>query len=360
MMSSLADFVRRRTPAFLLTLLAFYSLAVPSVQAQAPPQTPTLAKPTTLERILARGHIVCGFTRTSPGFATVDARGQWSGFDVDFCRALAAAVLGKPEGVKPLMIAPSVAAAALLSGEVDILATGTAMSLTRETGLGIRFPGVLYHDATRLLVKRAAGITSAREMSGASICVGNNPETIEAIASFFKTHGIRHETVVVEKWEEMVQAYTSGRCQALGADAAMLADLRGRLAGSGEHHILPEALAISLLGPAVRRGDPAWYDIVRWTIHALIAAEQLGITSVRVESLKASAQLDVRRLLGVESDIGSPLGLPRNWVYLILKSIGNYGELYERNLGQRSPLKLERQVNELWTKGGLMIAPHLR
>lgn len=317
-------------------------------------------KPATLERITTRGHIICGFTRTSPGFSTVDARGQWAGFDVDFCRALAAAVLGKPEAVKPLMIAPSVAATALLSGEVDILATSTAISLTRETGLGIRFPGVLYHDATRLLVKGAQGVTSARELSGASVCLANNPETIQAVASFFKTHGIKHEPVVVEKWEEMIQAYTSGRCQALSADAAVLADLRLKLPGSSEHHILPEALAITLMGPAVRRGDPVWYDIVRWTIHALVAAEQLGISSLRVESLKASAQLDVRRLLGVEGDIGKPLGLPRDWVYQVLKSLGNYGEFFERNLGQRSALKLERRANDLWTKGGLMVAPHLR
>ena len=352
MMKRLAELGRRHLPAATLFVLAL------SILAAAP--TAAEEKPATLERIQARGHIICGFTRSAPGFSTVDSRGQWSGFDVDFCRALAAGVLGKPEAVKPLMIAPSVASTALISGEVDILATGTAISLTRETGLGVRFPGVLYHDATRLLVKRAQGVTSARELSGASICTANNPETIQAIASFFKTHGIRHETVVVDKWEEMIQAYTSGRCQALGADAAVLGDLRLRLAGSTEHHILPEALAITMLGPAVRRGDPAWYDVVRWTIHALVAAEQLGINSARVESLKASVQLDVRRLLGVEGDIGKPLGLSRDWVYQILKSLGNYGEFYERNLGQRSALKLERRANELWTKGGLMVAPHLR
>ena len=352
MMRQFAVLGRRHLSASILFALALCTLAAPRTEAQD--------KPATLERIVARGHIICGFTRTAPGFSTVDSRGHWSGFDVDFCRALAAAVLGKPEAAKPLMIAPSVAATALLSGEVDILATGTAVSLTRETGLGIRFPGVLYHDTTRLLVKRAQGVTSARELSGASICLANNPETIQAVASFFKTHGIKHEAVVVEKWEEMVQAYTSGRCQALSADAAALADLRLRLAGPTEHHILPEALAITMLGPAVRRGDPAWFDIVRWTIHALVAAEQLGISWARVESPKASVQLDVRRLLGVEGDIGKPLSLPRDWVYQILKSLGNYGEFFERNLGQRSALKLERRANELWIKGGLMVAPHLR
>lgn len=318
------------------------------------------AAPTTLERIQARGHVVCGFTRTSQGFSTVDARGMWTGFDVDFCRALAAAVLGKAEAIKPLMLAPAAAPAAILSGEIDVLATGTAISLSRETGLGVRFPGVLYHDATALLVKRAQGVTSARELSGARICVGSDPETVEALANFFKTQGIRHEPVVVEKWEEMVQAYTSGRCQVLCSDAAMLAALRLRLTGAGEHHILPEALSVTLLGPAVRRGDPGWYDIVRWTIHALVAAEQHGITSTRVEGLKASAQLDVRRLLGVGGDIGKPLGLGRDWVYQIVKSVGNYGEIYERNLGARSQVKLERRINELWNKGGLMVAPHLR
>lgn len=318
------------------------------------------AAPATLERIQARGHVVCGFTRASAGFSVVDARGMWTGFDVDFCRALAAAVLGKSDAIKPLMIAPSAAPAAILSGEIDVLATGTAISLTRETGLGLRFPGVLFHDATALLVKRAQGVTSARELSGARICVGADPEAIEALATYFKTQGIRHEPVVVEKWEEMVQAYTSGRCQVLCADAAMLAALQSRLAGSGEHHILPEALSITMLGPAVRRGDQAWSDVVRWTIHALVLAEQFGISSTRVDGLKASAQLDIRRLLGVGGDIGKPLGLGPDWVYQIVKSVGNYGELYERNLGARSAIKLERRINELWNKGGLMIAPHLR
>jgi len=316
--------------------------------------------PATLERVQARGHVICGFTRTSAGFSTVDARGTWTGFDVDFCRALAAAVLGKADAIKPLMIASSAAPAAILSGEIDVLATGTAISLTRETGLGLRFPGVLYHDALALLVKRSQGVTSARELSGARICVGADPESIEALASFFKSQDIRHEPVVVEKWEEMVQAYISGRCQVLCSDAAMLAALRSRLAGAGEHHTLPEALSVTMLGPAVRRGDPAWYDVVRWTIHALVLAEQFGITSTRVEGLKASVQLDVRRLLGVAGDIGKPLGLKRDWVYQIVKSVGNYSEMYERNLGQRSPIKLERRINELWNKGGLLTAPHLR
>ena len=322
--------------------------------------TSARAAPTTLERIQARGHVICGFTRASTGFATVNPRGAWSGFDVDFCRALAAAVLGKADAIKPLMMAPSAASAAILSGEIDVLATGTAISLSRETGLGLRFPGVLYHDATTLLVKRAQGITSARELSGASICLDPNPETGQALAAFFKTHNIRHEPVVVEKWEQMVQAYTSGRCQALSGDAAMLAELRARLSGSGEHHILPEALAITMLGPAVRRGDPAWYDIVRWTIHALVAAEQSGLSQMRVEGMKASGQLDIRRLLGIEGDIGKPLGLKPDWVYQVVKAVGNYGEIYERNLGLRSTLKLERRANELWNKGGLMVAPHLR
>jgi general L-amino acid transport system substrate-binding protein len=362
MKKHLVNVWRRCAPAFILKalVLGIFSSTPAGAQVLSQAQSPAPSKPATIERIAARGHVVCGFTRAAPGFSVVDARGQWSGFDVDFCRALAAALLGKPEAIKPLMIAPSVAAAALLSGEIDILATGTAISLTRETGLGLRFPGVLYHDATTLLVKRAQGVTSARELSGASICVGDNPETIQALAGFFSAHGIRHEPVIVEKWEEMVQAYTSGRCQALCSDAAMLAELRIRLAGSGEHHILPEAVAISTLGPAVRRGDPAWYDTVRWAIHALVAAEQLGISSTRVESLKASAQLDVRRLLGAEGDIGKPLGLRRDWVYQMVKAVGNYGELYERNLGQRSLLKLERRTNELWNKGGLMVAPHLR
>lgn len=335
----------------------FLALAASLLPAQ---QRPAMAATTTLERILQRGHVVCGFTRTSRGFASVDARGAWSGFDVDFCRALAAAVLGKSDAIKPLTIAASAAPTALLSGEIDVLATGTTISLSRETGLGLRFPSVLYHDATALLVKRAQGVTSARELSGASICVGSNPETIQALADFFKTHNIRYEEVVVEKSDEMVQAYTSGRCQALSGDAAMLAELRSRLTGSGEHHILPEALAITMLGPAVKRGDPAWYDIVRWTIHALVAAEQLGISQSRIDVLKRSPQLDVRRLFGIDGDIGKPLGLKRDWVYQVIKAVGNYGDIYDRNLGPKSALRLERRTNELWNKGGLMVSPLLR
>lgn len=343
----------------LCMLLAACVAMWPAACALAQATVGTQSRPGVLERIQARGHVVCAFTRASRGFSVVDSRGVWTGLDVDFCRALAAAIFGKPDAYKPLMLAPGAAPAAVVSGEVDIWATGTVISLSRETSLGLRFPGVLFHDATALLVKRAQGVTSARELSGASICVGSNPENIQALATFFKTLGIRHESVVVEKWEEMVQAYTSGRCQALCSDAAMLADLRARL-GAGEHHILPEPLALTMLGPAVRRGDTVWYDIVRWTIHALVAAERYGITSARVEGLKSSPELDVRRVLGVEGDIGKPLGLPRDWVYQILKSLGNYGEIYDRNLGQRSALKLERRSNDQWSKGGLMIAPLLR
>jgi general L-amino acid transport system substrate-binding protein len=355
MMSFLPNRLCNRGIRLFGVLLVALALCVMSPYASR-----AIAAPATLERIVQRGHVICGFTRTSRGFASVDSRGTWSGFDVDFCRALAAAVLGKADAIKPLTIAPSAAPAALLSGEIDVLATGTAISLSRETGLGLRFPGVLFHDATALLVKRAQGVTSARELSGASICVDSNPDRLQAIAAFFATYSLRYEAVVVEKWEEMVQAYTSGRCQALSGDAAMLAELRTRLTGSGEHHILPEALAITMLGPAVRRGDPAWFDIVRWTIHALVAAEQLGISQSRVESLKGSPQLDVRRLLGIDGDIGKPLGLRRDWVYQIVKALGNYGEIYDRNLGPKSALRLERRVNELWNKGGLMVSPLLR
>ncbi len=355
-LQSIAGAIVDRCPRpFGIALAALVSMMTPGLVPAA-----LGAPPSTLERIQARGHIVCGFTRASAGFSVVDARGMWTGFDVDFCRALAAAVLGKSDAIKPLMIAPAAAPAAIQSGEIDVLATATAISLTRETGLGLGFPGVLFHDATALLVKRAQGVTSARELSGARICVGADPEAVEALATYFKTQGIRHEPVIVEKWEEMVQAYTSGRCQVLCADAAMLAALRSRLTGSAEHHILPEALSITMLGPAVRRGDLAWADVVRWTIHALVLSEQFGISSTRVDGLKASAQLDIRRLLGVGGDIGKPLGLKPDWVYQIIKSVGNYGELYERNLGARSTVKLERRTNELWTKGGLMIAPHLR
>lgn len=318
------------------------------------------ARPRVLDQIRERGTVICGFNRVAPGFATVGSRGVWSGFDVDFCRALAAATLGNAGAIKPLMLTPAGGTAALHAGEIDILATISPIGLDREATHGIRFPGVLYHEGVGLIVPRAQGVTSARELSGASICVTKGSEDATALADYFSALGIKHEPVLTDRWEEAVSTYASGRCQALCAEVSMLAGLKAKLAKPTDHHLLPETISMMLLGPAIRAGDEAWFEIVRWTIHALVAAEERGITATRVDAMKSSSHPEIRRLLGGENDIGKPLGLAPGWLGDVVKAVGNYGEMFDRNLGRGGALLLDRRLNHMWNKGGLLVAPLLR
>lgn len=313
----------------------------------------------TLDDVRARGHVVCGVTEGQPGFATVSPAGAWTGLDVDFCAAVATAVLGSRDAVKYRVLSPSNRFQALAAGEVDVLPRAGGFTLSRDTEHGVRFVATLFHDGQGFLVRRGHAVASALELSGASVCVLSGVG-VQGLETFSRARRMRFQHMVADKWSETVKRYADGACTVLTGDVTALAAERSRLATPGEHVILPELVSKEMLGPLVRRGDEQWFSIVRWTLHALIAAEELGITSASAEAMRADPNPEVRRFLGLEADLGRPLGLARGWSYEIVRQVGNYGELFERNVGLASPLALDRGVNNLWTRGGLMSAGALR
>jgi general L-amino acid transport system substrate-binding protein len=320
---------------------------------------PAAAESGTLQAIRARGHLVCGVAEGPLGFSHLDERGVWSGLDIDFCGALAAAVLGKRELVKFRPLTSAERFSALKSGEVDVLARSTTWTLTREAELGVRFVGALFHDGQAVMVRRSRSVTSALELSGATICVASGvPE--RTLHEFFGQRGMRYTPVVLDKWDDLVKAYTGGRCVALSADVSALALVRMQSLQPAEHQILPEMLSKEPLGPVVAQGDERWFSVVRWVLFALIAAEEYEVTSATADAMRASEIGEVRRLLGREGALGPSLGLSADWAYQAIRQAGNYGEMFERNLGARSQLKLERGKNSPWSKGGALFSPPFR
>ncbi len=320
--------------------------------------TPVLAS--VLEAVRAREHLVCGVGDGPKGYSTVDAEGIWSGISVDFCRALAVAVLGNKDAVKFRPVLKTERFSALLDGEIDVLSRNVAMTSSHDTALGIRFPGVLVFDGQGFMVRKSQGVASALELSGARICVMGETADAQGIGDYFSALRMPFELSKFDKWQDAVDAYTNKSCQVLSADVSALGLARQQSADPSEHMILPEIAARQLVGPAVKQGDEDWFSVVRWTIYALVAAEELGITSANVDAMKGSTGAEVRRFLGVDSDFGRRLGLSADWTQRMIKQVGNYGEIFERHLGLKSPLKLERQLNNLATKGGLHYAPSFR
>ena len=314
----------------------------------------------TLDEVRSRGHLLCGVAEGLMGFSHLDARGVWSGLEVDFCAALAAAIFGDRNAVKyrPLTLAERFSA--LRDGEVDVLARSAPWTLSRDMDLGARYVDTLFFDGQAIMVRRAQGVTSVLELSGASICVMNAGSAQQGLEEYFSQRGMRFTAVTFDKWDAAVEAYLNERCTALTADLTALALVRAAIDQTGEHQLLPELLTKEPLGPAVKQGDPQWFGIVRWVLYALIAAEEHGVSRANVEAMRQSPIAAVRRLLGTDGDLGASLGLSRTWAYDVIRQVGNYGELFERNVGMRSPQKLERRINDLWSKGGLMHAPPFR
>jgi len=312
----------------------------------------------TLAAIRGRGHVVCGVGDGPAGYSTANMRGVWSGISADFCRALAAAVLGSKEAVKFRPLAADAQFPALQAGEIDVLSRHTGMAPSEDAYLGIRLPGILVYDGQGFMVRRSQNITSALELSGARVCLTGGSE--RHIRGYFANLNMPFELVNFDKWPDAVAAYADRTCQVLSADLSDLAFARQGLADAAEHIILPELASKQPIGPAVRQGDDEWFGVVRWTLYALIAAEELGITSGNVDQAKTSASEDVRRFLGVDMNLGKRLGLSADWTQRIIRQVGNYGELFERHLGQRSTLKLERRLNNLSSNGGLHYAPSFR
>ncbi len=315
----------------------------------------------TLDAIKAKGQLACGVSTGVIGFSAADSQGQWRGLDVDVCRAIAAAVLGDPNKVRWVPLNSQQRFTAIQSGEVDILSRNTTWSLTRDAGLGLHFTAVTYYDGQGFLVAKKSKVTSARQLKNAEICVQSGTTTERNLADWFRAQGIKVKPVVFEKFEPSIKAFFSGRCQAYTTDASALAFIRTKEAPNPDDYlVLPEIISKEPLGPAVRRGDDEWFAIVKWVVQALVEAEELGITQAKVDALKTSPDPAVQRFLGVGEDLGKSLGLDREWAARAAKAGGNYGELFERNVGAGSPLKLPRGLNAQWNKGGLMYGLPLR
>ncbi|NLO79969.1 MAG: amino acid ABC transporter substrate-binding protein [Xanthomonadaceae bacterium] len=314
----------------------------------------------TLEAVKQRGHLRCGVSQGLPGFSTPDGSGGWTGLDVDFCRAVAAAVLGDADKVRFAALSAKERFTALQSGEVDLLARNTTWTLSRDAELGFHFVGVLFYDGQGFMVPKELGVTSVAELDGATICSNAGTTTELNLADWFRARGMDYQPVVFEKSDEVAAAYDAGRCDAYTTDRASLYAQRNKLKNPDAHVILPELISKEPLGPLVRRGDDQWFSIVKWTLYVLIGAEELGLTSANVEEQRQrSRHPEVQRLLSVNGNSGQGLGLGPDWAYNIIRQVGNYGELYQRNLG-RAPLGIERGLNALYTDGGLMYAPPFR
>ncbi len=315
----------------------------------------------TLDAVKARGQISCGVNTSAPGFSAADSQGRWTGLDVDFCRAVAAAVLGDAKKVKFVPLNSPQRFSALQAGEVDILARNTTWSLTRDASLGAVFAAINYYDGQGFMVPKKLKVESAKKLNGATVCVQSGTSSEKNVADYFAANGMKYKSVVFDTTEATQSAFLSGRCQVYTTDMSDLAGARTRAPNPADFVILPEVISKEPLGPSVRRGDDEWFQIVRWTQFALLDAEESGLTQANVDKQKASSKdPNVLRLLGVSEDTGKLLGLDKEWAYRAIKQVGNYGESFERNLGPKTPLNLPRGVNNLWNKGGLMYAPPIR
>src|SRR5471032_2083166 len=314
----------------------------------------------TLKTVKDRGSLNCGSNGTLAGFGLPDAQGNWTGLDVDFCRAVAAAIFDDPAKVKFVALTAKDRFTALQSGEVDLLARNTTWTSSRDSALGLNFVGVDYYDGQGFMVRKALKVNSALELNGASICVQQGTTTELNLADYFRAHNMQVKTVTFATSSEAVKAYDAGRCDAYTSDASALYGERLRLANAADHIVLPEIISKEPLGPAVRHGDDQWFDIVKWTLYAMINAEELNITSKNIDEMTKSTNPDIKRFVGTEGNYGEQLGLTKEWAVRIIKLVGNYGESFERNVGQGSPLKIDRGLNKLWNKGGIQYAPPVR
>jgi general L-amino acid transport system substrate-binding protein len=312
----------------------------------------------TLDAVKARGHVICGVHTGLAGFSAPDSKGEWSGLDVDSCRAVAAAVFGDAKKARFTPLTAQQRFTALQSGEIDILTRNTTWTLARDTSLGLDFTATNFYDGQAFLVKKSLGVKSAKELAGATVCVQPGTTTELNLADYFRANKMEFKPVVIEKQEEVVAAYLAGRCDVYTSDMSGLASTRASQgANAAQHVILPEIISKEPLGPVVRHGDNKWTDIVRWSFFAMLEAEEFGLTSKNIDSKMNDPNPNIQRFVGKTGEFGKMLGLDNKWAYNIIKQVGNYGESYERNI---KPIGLERGVNALWTKGGLMYAPPIR
>lgn len=320
----------------------------------------TSVRADTLADVKQRGYLKCGVSQGLPGFSTADKEGHWFGIDVDLCRAIAAGVLGDQSKVKYTPLSAKERFTALQSGEIDVLSRNTSYTLQRDASMGIDFAGVVYYDGQGFMVHKKLAVTSAAQLVNASICINLGTTTELNVADFFRSQKIKYKLVTFEKNDEVVAAYDAGRCDAMSSDQSGLYADRTKLKHPEDHVVLPEKISKEPLGPAVRHGDNRWGDIVRWTLFTLLEGEELEVGMGTMATAEKSEKPAVRRILGAEGELGKNLGLAPDFAKKILSQVGNYGEVFERNLGQSSPLKIDRGVNKLWSKGGLHYAMPFR
>ena len=313
----------------------------------------------TLDQVKARGQLICGSNPGLAGFALPNDQGVYKGLDVDECRAIAAAIFNDPSKVKFLPINAKDRPTILASGEIDVLIRNTTWTLSRETG-GMFFTGINFYDGQGFMVKKKLGVDSALKLDGASVCVQQGTTTELNLADYFRANNMKLEAVVFATDDEATKAYDSGRCDAYTTDASGLYSERLKMSNPDDNIVLPEIISKEPLGPSVRKDDIQWFEIVQWTHYALLTAEELGVTQANVDEKLKSDNPAIRRLLGVEGNFGEGLGLTNDWAYRIIKHVGNYGEIFERNVGMGSPIKIRRGLNALWNKGGLQYAPPIR
>lgn len=314
----------------------------------------------TLKRTLRRGAVLCGVNTGLPGFAMPDDKGNWSGFDVDICRAVAAAVFDDPTKVRFIPLDASERFKELQNRKVDILSRNSTWSMSRETDYALHFAAVSYYDGEGFMVRRARNVESGLELNDTRVCVQANTTTQLNLADYFRANNIRYQEVNFGKLDELLKAYDGGQCDVMTADVSQLYALRLRLTKPAEHVILPDVISKEPLAPVVRQRDDDWLLIVKWTVYAMINAEELGVTSQNIDQALKSKKPDVMRLVGTEGAYGEELGLTRDWAARIIRHVGNYGEVYDRNVGEGSKLKIPRGLNQLWSAGGIQYAPPIR
>ncbi|MGB0682042.1 MAG: amino acid ABC transporter substrate-binding protein [Magnetovibrionaceae bacterium] len=319
------------------------------------------ANAATLDDVKAKGELSCGVSTGLPGFSNPDASNNWAGLDVDVCRAVAAAVLGDAAKVKYVPLTAKERFTALQSGEIDLLSRNTTWTLTRDASLGLNFAGVNYYDGQGFMVTKSLGVSSASELNGASVCIQAGTTTELNLADYFRANGMEYSAVTFDTSDQTIKGFEAGRCDMLTSDQSQLYALRIKLADPESAVVLPEVISKEPLGPVVRQGDDQWFNIVKWTLNAWIAAEELGVTSANVDDMLANSKdPNIQRLIGTDGDMGAKLGLEAGWAAAAIKQVGNYSESFERNVGMDSALKIARGLNAQWNAGGILYAPPLR
>jgi len=322
--------------------------------------TPAAASAQTLEKIKARGNVTCGVNPSLLGFSTRDAQGSWSGFDIDLCRALAAAIFNDPGKVVFTPLGTAERLQALQADKVDVLSRNTTWTFSREAALKLNFAAVTYYDGQGFLVRRAKNATSALELDGSSVCVQKGTTSELNLADYFRANNMKYQLVTLPGADEAIRAYDEGKCAVLTSDTSQLFAERLRMKAPDDHVVLPDIISKEPLGPYVRSGDNQWLSIVKWTHYAMVNAEELGISTQTINEALKSDKPDVKRLVGTAEDYGEQLGLTKDWAVRIIRHVGNYGEVFERNVGTNSQLAIPRGINSLWTNGGIQYAPPIR